>query len=125
MPFVRKVTGLPDYVRRVHRELRRAPSAIPRSPRRRAGAVRVLARRRRAASSSSASRERFLEGADHVKLASMSSDLVFEQIHTRERSRPDVRRQPITARVTGSGRLFSTLDHYSSCRRSAASRPRS
>jgi predicted RND superfamily exporter protein len=48
-----------------------------------------------------------------VKLASMSSDLVFEQIHEAERlSRRHFAGSLIVATVTGSGRLWSTLDHY-------------
>ena len=49
-----------------------------------------------------------------VKLASMSSDLVFE----RDQSGRDARRRRcspaagITTTATGSGRIFATLDHY-------------
>jgi predicted RND superfamily exporter protein len=48
-----------------------------------------------------------------VKLASMSSDLVFEQIALTEQVAADVfRGSGITPTVTGSGRIFATLDHY-------------
>jgi predicted RND superfamily exporter protein len=48
-----------------------------------------------------------------VKLASMSSDLVFEQIYEAQRlAAAAFSGSGITPSVTGSGRLFSTLDHY-------------
>jgi predicted RND superfamily exporter protein len=48
-----------------------------------------------------------------VKLASMSSDLVFEQILIAEaRARAIFAGSDVKPTVTGSGRLFSTLDHY-------------
>ena len=49
-----------------------------------------------------------------VKLASMSSDLVLEQVEEAERlAKAGVRRHAASRRLTtGSGRLFSTLDHY-------------
>jgi uncharacterized protein len=48
-----------------------------------------------------------------VKLASMSSDLVFEQVAEADRIAQDMfAGSGITVTVTGSGRLFSVLDHY-------------
>ena len=48
-----------------------------------------------------------------VKLASMSSDLVFEQINRAEQEAAAVfAGSGITPTVTGSGRIFATLDHY-------------
>ena len=48
-----------------------------------------------------------------VKLASMSSDLVFEQINRAEQEAASVfAGRGITPTVTGSGRIFATLDHY-------------
>ena len=48
-----------------------------------------------------------------VKLASMSSDLVFEQINRAEQEAHDVfAGSAVTATVTGSGRIFAALDHY-------------
>jgi uncharacterized protein len=48
-----------------------------------------------------------------VKLASASSDLVFEEIDRAERDAVEVfAGSGITTTVTGSGRIFSTLDHY-------------
>jgi predicted RND superfamily exporter protein len=48
-----------------------------------------------------------------VKMASMSSDLVFEQISRAEDDAAEVfAGSGITTTVTGSGRIFSALDHY-------------
>jgi predicted RND superfamily exporter protein len=48
-----------------------------------------------------------------VKLASMSSDLVFEQINRAEEEAAAVfAGSGVTPTVTGSGRMFATLDHY-------------
>jgi len=48
-----------------------------------------------------------------VKLASMSSDLVFEQINEADRlAAAAFTGSDITPTVTGSGRIFATLDHY-------------
>jgi predicted RND superfamily exporter protein len=48
-----------------------------------------------------------------VKLASMSSDLVFQQVSEADRLAQDIfAGSGVTATVTGSGRLFSVLDHY-------------
>jgi predicted RND superfamily exporter protein len=48
-----------------------------------------------------------------VKLASMSSDVVFEQIFEAERlARDAFAGSDVTPTVTGAGRIFATLDHY-------------
>jgi uncharacterized protein len=48
-----------------------------------------------------------------VKLASMSSDLVFEQINEAEAlAARAFEGSGVTVTVTGSGRIFATLDHY-------------
>ena len=48
-----------------------------------------------------------------VKLASMSSDLVFEQINRAEALTSQAfAGSGITTTITGSGRIFATLDHY-------------
>jgi predicted RND superfamily exporter protein len=117
LPYVKKVTSVADYVKRINRELHDgdpAASVIPAdrfaiaqelfvfgmSDRGRAELERVVA--------SDYSRAQI-----SVKLASMSSDLVFAQI---ERAEEIVRREfagsGIRPTVTGSGRLFATLDHY-------------
>ncbi len=117
LPFVRKVVSLADYVKRVNRELNGGEAA--------AGVV--------PASADAIAQELFVFGlsddgrrelertaaSDYsraqisVKLASMSSDLVFEQINQAERDAREVfAGSGITATVTGSGRIFATLDHY-------------
>ena len=49
----------------------------------------------------------------YVKLASMSSDLVFEQVFQAERLAHEAfAGSGITPTATGSGRIFATLDHY-------------
>jgi predicted RND superfamily exporter protein len=48
-----------------------------------------------------------------VKLASMSSDLVFQQVQEADQLAQQIfAGSPVTITVTGSGRLFSMLDHY-------------
>jgi predicted RND superfamily exporter protein len=115
LPFVRKVTGLSDYVKRVHQELgvdRRA--VIP-------DAADVIAQElfvfalgddgRREIERIAASD--FSKAQITIKLASMSSDLVFDQINTAEAvARRVFDGSGVRPTVTGSGRLFSTLDHY-------------
>jgi hypothetical protein len=115
LPFVRKVTGLPDYVKRIHRELGDGTGpAIPDDPRAIAQELFVFT----LADAGRAELERTVasdlsRAQITVKLASMSSDLVFRQISDAERlaatafAGTDVR-----PTVTGSGRLFATLDHY-------------
>jgi predicted RND superfamily exporter protein len=115
LPFVRKVTGLPDYVKRVHGQLgdERTP-AIP-------DAADVIAQELFVFSLADAGRvelERiaasdFSKAQITVKLASMSSDTVFAQIGTAEAlAGAAFEGTGVTPTVTGSGRLFSTLDHY-------------
>ena len=115
LPFVRKVTGLSDYVKRVHQELgvdRRA--VVP-------DAADVIAQElfvftlgdegRREIERIAASD--FSRAQITIKLASMSSDLVFDQINTAEAIALRVfDGSGVKPTVTGSGRLFSTLDHY-------------
>ncbi len=117
LPYVKKVTSVADDVKRIHRELsgggveggtlpQDGPAIAPElfvfgmSDRGRSELDRVVA--------SDYSRAQIA-----VKLASMSSDLVFEQIGAAEtivaREFADSLIRPT---VTGSGRLFSTLDHY-------------
>ena len=117
LPFVRKVVSVADYVKRVNRELnggRDADAVVP-------------------ASADAIAQELFVFGlsddgrrelermvaSDYsraqmsVKLASMSSDLVFEQINQAEREARQVfAGSGITPTVTGSGRMFAALDHY-------------
>ena len=115
LPFVRKVTGLADYVKRIHRDLGGPGGAtIP-------GDASLVAQELFVFSLADQGRielERvaasdFSKAQITVKLASMSSDLVFEQIHEAEsRAARLFAGSPVRPTVTGSGRLFSTLDHY-------------
>jgi predicted RND superfamily exporter protein len=115
LPFVRKVTGLADYVKRIHRDLGGPGGAtIP-------GDASLVAQELFVFSLADQGRielERvaasdFSKAQITVKLASMSSDLVFEQIREAEqRAERIFSGSPVRPTVTGSGRLFSTLDHY-------------
>ncbi len=115
LPFVRKVTGLVDYVTRVHRELgvdRRA--VVPDDPAVIAQELFVfaLAEEGRAELERVAASD-FSKAQVTIKLASMSSDLVFEQIHVAQAIANEAfAGSVVRPTVTGSGRLFATLDHY-------------
>jgi predicted RND superfamily exporter protein len=113
LPFVKKVTSVVDYVTRVNRELN-GVDTLPDDRRVIAQELFVFG----LADQGRAELERVV-ASDYstaqisVKLASMSSDLVFEQIQVAEqRAREIFAGSPVTPTVTGSGRLFSTLDHY-------------
>ncbi len=117
LPFVRKVVSLGDYVKRVNRELAGgdvAAAVVPPS-------AEAIAQELFVFGLSDEGRRELerIVASDYsraqisVKLASMSSDLVFEQINQAEREAADVFAESgITSTVTGSGRIFSTLDHY-------------
>ena len=115
LPFVRKVTGLADYVKRIHRDLGAPGGAvIP-------GDAPLIAQELFVFSLADEGRvelERvaasdFSKGQITIKLASMSSDLVFAQINDAERLAHEIfAGSDIRPTVTGSGRLFATLDHY-------------
>ena len=115
LPFVRKVTGLSDYVRRIHRELGPDRTAtVPGDPAVVAQELFVFT----LGGEGRAELERIV-ASDYsraqitIKLASMSSDLVFEQIEVAERIGRDVfAGSEVRTTVTGSGRLFAMLDHY-------------
>jgi uncharacterized protein len=117
LPFVKKVVSVADYVKRVNRELNGGAEADAVVP----------------ASGDAIAQELFVFGlsdegrreldrvvaSDYsraqisVRLASMSSDLVFAQINRAEEEAAAVfAGSGITPTVTGSGRLFATLDHY-------------
>ncbi len=116
LPFVRKVTGLSDYVKRIHRDLG-APAggaAIPSDAALIAQELFVfsLADQGRVELERVAASD-FSKAQITVKLASMSSDLVFEQINEAERRANEIfAGSEVRPTVTGSGRLFATLDHY-------------
>lgn len=114
LPFVRKVTGLPDYVRRVHAEIGGGHGELPASADMIAQELFVFTladegRREMARVATSDFSKTHLT----VKLASMSSDLVFEQIRVAQGLADRAfDGSGIRPTVTGSGRLFSMLDHY-------------
>jgi predicted RND superfamily exporter protein len=116
LPFVRKVTGVADYVKRIHRDLG-APggdAGIPADARLIAQELFVfsLADQGRVELERVAASD-FSKAQITVKLASMSSDLVFEQINEAERRAAHIfAGSEVRPTVTGSGRLFATLDHY-------------
>lgn len=117
VPFVKKVTSLADYVKRVHRELndgRPEAYVIPATSPEIAQELLVFG----LGDEGRAELERVV-ASDYssaqitVKLASMSSDLVFEQVREADRLAQQIfAGSAVKATVTGSGRLFSTLDHY-------------
>jgi predicted RND superfamily exporter protein len=133
LPFVKKVVSVADYVKRVNRELTATgpPEGGPYEggpPKGGPYESDVLP-----TSADAIAQELFVFGlsdegrreldrvvaSDYsraqisVRLASMSSDLVFEQINRAEiEAAAAFAGSGITPTVTGSGRLFSTLDHY-------------
>lgn len=117
LPFVGKVTSLADYVKRVHRELnggRAEAAVVPDTSQEIAQELLVFglgdegrAELERVAASD------YSRAQITVKLASMSSDLVFQQVREAERLAAEIfAGSEVTPTVTGSGRLFSALDHY-------------
>jgi predicted RND superfamily exporter protein len=117
LPYVRKVTSVADYLKRINQQLAgggdddyqlpTSSDAIAQelfvfglSDEGRSELSRVIA--------SDASRAHIA-----VKLASMSSDLVFEQINQADAlAREAFAGTVVRPTVTGSGRIFATLDHY-------------
>lgn len=117
LDYVKKVTSVADYVKRINRELNDGDPAAQVLPARGdviAQELFVFAlgddgrqELERVAASD------FSRAQITVRLASMSSDLVFEQIERAEElTRATFGGTNLVATVTGSGRLFSTLDHY-------------
>ena len=117
LPYVKKVDSVVTYVKRVNQQLAGGDPASYRLPE----------------SADAIAQELFVFGLSNegrielsrmvasdysraqisVKLASMSSDLVFEQINEAERlAATAFSGSEIQPTVTGSGRIFSTLDHY-------------
>ena len=116
-PYVRKVTSLADYVKRIHRELndgKAEAAVIPANAETIAQELLVFTlggegrhELERIAASD------FSRAQISIKLQSMSSDLVLEQVERADQlAQAAFAGTGITALTTGSGRLFSTLDHY-------------
>ena len=117
LPYVRKVTSVADYVKRINRELndgRAEAAVVPADAETIAQELFVFT----LGSRGSEELERMV-ASDYsraqisVKLQSMSSDLVLEQIEQSDAlAKAAFAGTGISATTTGSGRLFSTLDHY-------------
>jgi len=117
LPFVKKVVSVADYVKRVNRELNGGAVSAEVLPESREAIAQELfvfglsddgrTELGRVVSSD------YSRAQVSVKLASMSSDLVFEQINRAEQEAAAVfAGSGVTPVATGSGRMFSTLDHY-------------
>ena len=117
LPFVRKVTSVTDYVKRVNQQLEDGSPDAYRIPPTREGIVQELfvfglSEEGRTELSRVIASD-YSRAHIAVKLASMSSDLVFEQIEQAEHmAAAAFAGSPVRPVVTGSGRLFATLDHY-------------
>jgi hypothetical protein len=116
-PHVRKVTSVADYVKRIHRELnegRPDANVVPHDGDTIAQELFVFAlggEGRHELARVVASD--YSRAQISIKLESMSSDVVLEQVEEADRlAKLAFAGTGITALTTGSGRLFSTLDHY-------------
>ena len=116
-PYVRKVTSVADYVKRINRELndgRADANVVPADANTIAQELFVFAlggegrhELERVVASD------YSRAQISIKLQSMSSDLVLEQVEEADRmAKAAFEGTGITVLTTGSGRLFSTLDHY-------------
>ena len=118
LPSVRKVTSHADYIKRVNRQLhgdRPEAEVIPASAEAIAQELFLFglsddgrAELERVVSSD------FSRAQITVKMASHSSDLVFQEIGSSGAPWPPTpsHGSDVRTNTTGSGRLFSTLDHY-------------
>ena len=116
-PNVRKVTSLADYVKRINKELndgRAAANVIP-------GDANTIAQELLVFTLGGEGRHELerVVASDYsraqisIKLQSMSSDLVLEQVESADRlAKEAFAGTGISVLTTGSGRLFATLDHY-------------
>jgi predicted RND superfamily exporter protein len=116
-PHVRKVTSIADYVKRIHRELndgRDEAAVIP-------GDAATIAQELFVFTLGGDGRHElervvasdFSRAQITVKLQSMSSDLVLAEVEAADRRAKEIfAGSGISVLTTGSGRLFSTLDHY-------------
>jgi predicted RND superfamily exporter protein len=116
-PHVRKVTSVADYVKRINKELnggRPEADVVPASGDAIAQELFVFAlggegrhELERVVASD------YSRAQISIKLESMSSDLVLQQVEQADRmAKAAFEGTGISALTTGSGRLFSTLDHY-------------
>lgn len=117
LQFVRKVTSVATFVKRVNQQLNSDRPEEYRIP----DSAEAIAQELFVFGLSDEGRTElarvvasdFSRAQISIQLASMSSDLVFEQIYEAERlSNAAFQGSGITPTVTGSGRIFSTLDHY-------------
>jgi predicted RND superfamily exporter protein len=115
-PEVRKVTTVADYVKRINKELDGGgpeAEAVPDSAEKVAQELFVFTladegRRELArVMSSDASASQI-----SVKLQAMSSDKLYEYVENSSRFAEELAGTGVRATVTGSGKLFSDLDHY-------------
>ena len=116
-PHVRKVTSVADYIKRINRELndgREEASVIPSDPSTIAQELFVFTlggegrHELERVIASDYSRAQI-----NVKLQSMSSDVVLQYVEEADRlAKEAFQGTGISVLTTGSGRLFSTLDHY-------------
>jgi hypothetical protein len=116
-PHVRKVTSVADYVKRINKELndgRPEANVVPADANTIAQELFVFAlggegrhELERVVASD------YSRAQISIKLQSMSSDVVLEQVEEADRlAKEAFAGSGITVLTTGSGRLFSTLDHY-------------
>ena len=116
-PHVRKVTSVADYVKRINKELndgRPEANVVPADANTIAQELFVFAlggegrhELERVVASD------YSRAQISIKLQSMSSDIVLEQVEQADRlAKEAFAGSGITVLTTGSGRLFSTLDHY-------------
>jgi predicted RND superfamily exporter protein len=117
LPYVRKVSSVATYVKRVNQQLTGGSPDAYRLP----DSAAAIAQELFVFGLSEQGRTELARvvASDYsraqifVRLASMSSDLVFQQIQEAERlANAAFAGSGITPTVTGSGRIFSTLDHY-------------
>jgi uncharacterized protein len=117
LPYVRKVTSVADYVKRTNQQLAGGAEQDYRVPTTREAVAQELfvfglSDEGRAELSRVVATD-YSRAHIWVKLASMSSDLVFAQINQAEvMAREMFAGTSVRPTVTGSGRIFSTLDHY-------------
>ena len=117
LPYVKKVVSVADYVKRVNQELNGGDPAHHVVP----ASAEAIAQELFVFELSDDGRVELenVVASDYsrsqvsVKLASLSSDLVFEQILRAEQIAGEVfAGSEVRPTVTGAGRIFATLDHY-------------